>query len=229
MTAGRCPRYTADMICDNTADKVAMLLSTDWFQPHWPVIDLNATLESAACIQKGCRDIVHRMVGEAEEYWLISFAEERVRATREAVMTLAGRCGLDVASTERLNELCRERPGREEREKTAWLFSTVLPELAGDHLFTPEVRLVLENANGSFQFDGKFQPRSGWDRRIRDLTPDLPTYLSDWISVGVLAEAALDYILTSLSTEQKQLLRARFKAAAVRLTGLNEAALPDSW
>jgi hypothetical protein len=217
------------MICDNTADKVAMLLSTDWFQPHWPAIDLNATFESIACIQKGCRDIVNRMVEEAEEYWLISFSEERVRATREAVLTLAGRCGLDAASAERLNDLCRERPARDEREKTAWLFCTVLPELAGDNLLTPEVRLVLENANGSFQFDEKFQPRSGWDRRIRDLTPDLPTYLSDWISVGVLAEAGLDYILTSLNTEQKQLLRARFKTAAVRLTGLNEAALPDSW
>jgi serine/threonine-protein kinase HipA len=41
------------MICDNAADKVAMLLSTDWFQPYWPAIDLNATLESIACIQKG--------------------------------------------------------------------------------------------------------------------------------------------------------------------------------
>jgi hypothetical protein len=92
------------MICDNAADKVAMLLSTDWFQPYWPAIDLNATLESIACIQKGCRGIVNRIVGEAEEYWLISFAEERVRATREAVLMSAGRCGLDAASAERLND-----------------------------------------------------------------------------------------------------------------------------
>ncbi|HEX7286558.1 MAG TPA: hypothetical protein VF532_10265 [Candidatus Angelobacter sp.] len=221
--------YTADMVSDNAADKVAMLLSTDWFQPYWPVIGLNVTLESMSCIQKGCRDIVSSMVGVAEEYWLISFSEERVRATREAVLALAGRCGLDAASAERLNDLCRERPQREEREKTAWLFRMVLAELAGDNSLTPEVRLVLENADGTFQFDDKFHAQSGWDRRIRDLTPDLPTFLSDWISVGVLAEAALDHILTSLNTEQQQLLRARFKVAAVRLTGLNEAALPDSW
>ena len=44
-----------------------------------------------------------------------------------------------------------------------------------------------------------------------------------------MAEAALNYILTCLSTEQQRQLRIRFKAAAMKVTGLQEAELPDKW
>lgn len=211
-----------------------MILSTDWFQPYWPILGLNTTLESRRCIQQGCREIVNQMVGDAKQYWLISFAEDRVRATREGVLSLAGRCGLDVASAEQLGELCRDRPDRDEREKTAWLLRSVTAELVSDDGLTSDVKQALERAGATFRSDEDFQllnseSQSPWDRRIRDLTPDLPMYLSDWISVGVLPEAALNYILTCLNSEQQQVLRARFRAAAVRVTGLEEAQLPDSW
>lgn len=222
------------MAHDNAADKIAMLLSTDWFQPYWQTIGLNTTLESRRCIQQGCRGIVNQMVGDAEEYWLISFAEERVRATREAVLSLAAGCGLDVASAERLMGLCRERPERVARENTASLLCTVTAELITDDGLTSEIKLVLERTGTILQPDKDFkvlssESQSSWDRRIRDLTPDLPTYLSDWLSVGVLAESALDYVLTSLAREQQRLLRKRFRAAAQRITGLEEEQLPDNW
>lgn len=229
-----CPRTLEYVAHDNSADKVAMLLSTDWFQSYWHTIGLNATPESRSCIQHGCQGIVDQMMGDTKEYWLISFAESRVRATREAVLLLAHRCGLDTASAERLSELCRERPEHNEREKTAWLLLTVIKELLADDGLTSEIKLALEQADTTFQSDEDFEvvcgnSKSLWDQRIRDLTPDLPMLLSDWVSVGIMAEAALNYILTCLSTEQQRQLRIRFKAAAMKVTGLQEAELPDKW
>jgi hypothetical protein len=198
------------------------------------VIGLNAEPEMLSCIQQGCREIVNQMVGDTEEYWLISFAEERLQATRKDLLSLPRKCGLDAASEERLSDLCRERANRGEREKTAWLLRVVTAELLRDSEVTPEIRLVLECARTTSQSAEAFdqvsiESQSPWDRRIRDLTPDLPTLLGDWVSVGVLAEAALDDILTHLSTEQQQLLRGRFKAAAMKVTGMREIELPDSW
>jgi hypothetical protein len=49
---------------DTMADHAPMLLSTDWFAPHWNVIGIEADRQKQ-CFQNGCRDIVRGVVGEA--------------------------------------------------------------------------------------------------------------------------------------------------------------------
>ena len=219
---------------DTTADTLVMLLSTDWFLPYWSTIGIEAK-KRKDCIQQGCREIVRHMIAGAEEYYLISFSEDRVNATREALQALAAKCGLDSASSERIAELSAPRPERHWQETTAWLLTVALDELLQDDQLEASIKATLQRAKANFSFDDLdfeqlcMNSRSQWDAYIRQLTPELPTSLSNWIAVAVLAEAKLDCVLRELNAEQQQHLLARFRGIAKSITRLDNDRLPHSW
>ncbi|HET6843024.1 MAG TPA: hypothetical protein VFK06_15320 [Candidatus Angelobacter sp.] len=66
----------------NFFDQFIMLLSTDWFKPHWGVIGINLDEAAKDIVHGGCRKIVNQIISDAEEYWLISFSEDRHNETR---------------------------------------------------------------------------------------------------------------------------------------------------
>jgi hypothetical protein len=219
---------------DTTGDKIAMLLSVDWFFPLWRVVGLQAAEHNKRCFQQGCREIVTQMMAKADSYYCISFADGRVRSTREAVLALATKCGFDRATSQRLHDLCCERSERERQEKTAWLFKVMLDRLAVDNELPASVVTVLESTKSAFSLDEDLGQlcagsASQWDNHIRQLTSDLPTSLADWISVAVLPEAVLEYTLGVLNADEQKLLLNRFRAIAKIVTGLDEAELPQSW
>ena len=212
-----------------------MLLSTDWFLPHWSTIGLDIPAEKKHCFQRGCRNIVAQMMGGAENYYFIPFTDERVNATREALPALASECGLDTATTQRIEHLCSSRPGRHRHETTAWLFSVVSDQLLADDHLEGSIKATLQHAKAKAAGDNEdfvqhcMNSPSKWDAYIRQLTPEIPASLGDWISVSVLAEAALERALRELDAEQQSRLLARFRAVARGVTGLEDGQLPDSW
>ena len=89
------------------------------------------------------------------------------------------------------------RPERHWQETTAWLFTVALDELLQDDQLEASIKATLQRAKANFSFDDLdfeqlcMNSRSQWDAYIRQLTPELPTSLSNWIAVAVLAEAKL--------------------------------------
>lgn len=221
-------------IQDTTADYFAMLLSTDWFLPYWSVVGINAA-DSRTCFQQGCRKVVREMLAGADNYYLISFAAERVAATREALYALAATCQLEAGAIHKLKNICAPRSARHDQHRTAWMLAMVLDELLLDTELDGDIKAVLQSANQQLNFDGEIlqqcclQSQTPWDTYIRQLTPELPTSLTDWISAAVLPEAKLDYIVEALDSKQQACLRARFRAIAKRVTALNDTELPDNW
>jgi hypothetical protein len=67
---------------DNRIDRVAMLLSTDWFLPHWSTVGLNFQLADRLEIQTACRPSVDQImagaISETKEYWRTDFSLGRI-------------------------------------------------------------------------------------------------------------------------------------------------------
>ena len=235
-TAWRNAIQTYSMLAkpDTTADKLAMLLSTDWFTPYWSVIRIDA--KDRVCFQKGCRDIVKVLIGRAKNYYLISFADERISATRDAMKALGAICNLSDQAAATLQAICAPRVERDEKQTTAWMLTTVTWDaLTEDIELAPAVREVLLRSRKFFAADSEALAEScktsqtEWDLYVQQLTPELPCSLSDFVCVGLLPELQLDFIFGQLDPEQRESLLFRYKAAVVKITGLNEAAVPDSW
>jgi hypothetical protein len=219
---------------DTTADRLAMLLSTDWFFAHWLVIGLRAGNERR-CFQRGCREIVKEFVQDVQDYYSISFSEERVAATRQAMRALAEKCALSSDVSQRLAEFCTPKMNRDEKQTTAWTFTMVLEELSHDEELDSVIRGLLLRVQKQFTFDSEALERScklsqtDWDVHIRQLTPEHESTLSDFVSVGLVPEAQLDFVLEQLDEHQCSALREEFRGAASRKTGLRDDQLPDTW
>lgn len=70
------------------ADSVAMLLSTDWFQPYWPLIGLQVPTDAQDGLKKALRDVVMDFVPKDGVYWNASFTDQRINATKDALLNL---------------------------------------------------------------------------------------------------------------------------------------------
>lgn len=211
---------------DTTVDKAAMLLSTDWFSPYWSVIGIEAE-KQRECFRNGCRDIVRQFVGDAETYYLLDFSQGRLERTREDLRQLARSCKLAKADAARINDVSADKPGRDQLEKTAWLFRNLHEQLLQDEELDHQIKSVLMRCRTKFSladglnFEEMCQHASTpWDIYIKSLTPELPESLAYFVSSGLLAIAELTDVLKNLELGQKAQLHARFQVFATRLTGL---------
>jgi hypothetical protein len=104
-----------------------------------------------------------------------------------------------------------------------------------DQQLDSAIRELLLRAHEQFEFDSETmeqrcaESQTKWDAYIRQLTPDLPTTLSDFVSVGLVPEALLDFVLQQLDGDQRTLLINQYRAAKLRATGSSEGELPDRW
>jgi len=213
---------------DIVVDEVVMLLSTDWFTPYWHVLGISAPEKQRKCFQSGCREIVKRMVDGASDYYHINFSEKRIERTRNDARKLATNCIVHQASSFNLEELIGSNPCREEFNRTAWLFQSLIDTLVGDAKLDAEIRRILENSRHELtQVDsGELasacsRADSVWDKFVRGLTPELPTSLSDFVSTDLAANVRLNHILKRLTQSQKDSLFSRFRAVAESVSGVD--------
>ena len=203
-----------------------MLLSTDWFAPHWNLIGIEADGQKQ-CLQNGCRDIVRGVVGEARDYYLIDFSHDRIEKTREDLRLLVRNCKLSKGAATRVEELAANKSGRDQLGKTAWLFRNLHDELLKDRALDEQIKPTLARSRSKFSFVDEvnfeeicLRSATAWDAYIRSLTPELPASLAYLVSTDLLATAELSDVLKQLTTEQRQQLHARFRVAAKSLTGV---------
>jgi hypothetical protein len=211
---------------DTMVDHAAMLLSTDWFAPYWNVIGIEADRQKQ-CLQDGCRAIVRRVVGGAQDYYLIDFSHDRIEKTREDLHLLVRNCKLSKAAATRVEELAAHKSGRDQLGKTAWLFRNLHDELVNDQTLDQQIRTALTRSRSKFSFASGLnfeeiclRSSTAWDEYIRGLTPELPASLAYLVSTDLLAVAELSDVLKQLTNGQREHLHARFRAAASALTGV---------
>jgi hypothetical protein len=212
---------------DPMVDKVVMLLSTDWFLPYWSVIGIEAA-EQKICIQQGCHQIVHEVMNGATNYYHINFSDERLRATRQSIRDLAKKCRLGESAEMSLENLVDSRPERDQFYKGAWLFRTLANNLANDDQLDAPTKLVLERTRNKLAVMDELdfeqlcsRSNSIWDNYIRSLTPELPTSLTDFLSVDLVASQLLTSVLAELTPAQKDGLLSRFQSIAKSVTGVD--------
>ena len=218
-------------LADATADQLAMLLSTDWFLPHWRLIGIDAGSNDIA-FQQRCRGIVRNLIGEASEYYHISFTETRLATTRMALVRAAAAC-VPTAGTERIEQICTPDPYRDEKHKTAWvLLDVVGPEMLQDQDLEPTIRTALNGAKQWFKFDSELLNRqcvespTDWDSYIRRLTPEQPSALFDFVAAGLIVEAQFAFVLNQLTTTQRDSLLTRCRNRRSQITCVPES---DLW
>ena len=84
------------------ADKLSMLLSTNWFFDHWPMIGLVVNGSQHMSIQLACRNIVKEMMSDATVYWNVSFSAERRAKTESDLIACFVASGADRPVIEHL-------------------------------------------------------------------------------------------------------------------------------
>jgi hypothetical protein len=187
-----------------------MLLSTDWFLPHWSAIGLEVDAQRIVTFQLGCREVVKEFLSGALEYWHVSFSNERLRQTRAAFLALSQKAHVPIAVIERIEPLKAEvKKGRADRREYGPTYLALTELLKGgdptqtqhlDRATKEVIRVTLSKYDvGETDFAKLcLASKSQWDSSVRELTPTQPTFLADYLVAEVLAVRTFDLFWSDL-------------------------------
>lgn len=207
-------------------DQLVMLLSTDWFKPHWDNIGIDINEAAKTSIQQGCREVVGQILSGAENYYLASFSDERRNKTRSMFESVVH----DSGTGEIVRAVITEWVGlSDEEQKATWIYETLTSELLSGHLRGGDRKLnlaiatIMVNARQKynrepFEFAGIcVASQTAWDSYTRGLTPELPTALADGLASVLTArrfELLWRAIRNKLTSAQREELMAWYRRAA---------------
>ena len=212
-------------------DKVAMLLSADWFFPHWHLIGIFAEDNKRSLLREGCREIVRQIMGTATQYWHTNFSAARVNETRAMLEALIKRCDLEPVSTNRITSLI-SREDSPVDNGTRWLLVMMTEQLLDKSVPAALDTAITEQLRGGWDElqnldDIDFQEyclnsATTWDRYLRDATPDLPGMLADYVS-AIASDSKFDvlwrFINAKLTARQRHELISWYRSTGQSLTG----------
>ncbi len=219
---------------ENRIDKLVMLLSTDWFSEYWSTIGLFLMAQKKILVQIGCREIVQQILSGAKEYWSTSFSKERIEKTISMFQSMLEHSDIEKSTRERMNELISGKAESSLDTRTAWLLRSITQMIVTNSLgdrsprLDPAIREILVNAwakqANTIDFQGLcLGSKSQWDEYIRSLTPDLRTYLPDYVSAEIIGQnkfASLwSTIKNNLTPKQRTELLGVYRSAGQSLTG----------
>jgi hypothetical protein len=215
-----------------SADQLIMLLSTDWFSPHWAAAGLTIEPRGKAGLQQDCRAMVRDFVGSAPEYWLVSFAEARINETNQKFMAALQRQNLDQATIDRISDIVIRLSEEDPESRSVWLLADLTRQLVAHKAKNPTGHSeITERVLGDAweMCEPKIpdlhevcrQSATEWDRYIAGLTPDLPTMLADYAAAIFLRNRLLCYwriLEKTLSAAEKSALIRWYVLEAARIT-----------
>ena len=212
-------------------DSLIMLLSSNWFSSQWAAIGLSVDRRQEDELREGCRRIVMQIMNAASEYWLTSFSPQRCEVTDSMFRTVLSSVGLEESTLQRINRLV----GESSRVEFDILTKTTVIELTEKLLAgvssddVPELDMNVRermiavwdkwHQQQGIDFDEEcLSSNSDWDIYLRSLTPDLPTWLSDYV-FGVVEEQdkfnlLWDFINTGLTASERNKLLLWYESAA---------------
>jgi len=212
-------------------DKVVMLLSADWFFPHWHLIGIFTNDKKKSLFREGCREIVRQIMSTATQYWRTNFSVARVKESRAMLDALLKRCDLEEMTARRITGLI-SREDSPVDDGTRWLIVCMTEQLLnGSVAAPPDIAIIegLRRASGEWQnldeidFEGLcLNSVRMWDRYLRDATPDLPAMLADYVS-AIASDSKFEllwgFINANLTAKQRHELLSWYRSAGQSLTG----------
>lgn len=212
-------------------DKLAMLLSADWFFPYWDLIGIVTKDKRKSLLRDGFREIVRQIMSTATKYWDTSFSVARVKESRAMLDALLNRCDLEEVAANRITGLI-SREDSPVDEGTRWLIVSMTEQLLDGSITAPTDAAITEGLRRQWnelrnleEIDFKeccLNSASMWDRYLRDATPDLPAMLADYASV-IASNSKFDvlwgFINLKLTAKQRHELLSWYRSTGQSLTG----------
>ena len=173
-------------------DKVAMLLSADWFAPYWSAAGLVVSPEEQSKGQRAARAVVRDLMKGVEVYWSVDFSDRRVSATQKRLFAGLRSSGIDARVIDQISAVMRKQAENDGSVSTSlWLFGALCDQLCSasvdarlDQNIVRVVRALWRGSKNNsverIELENALRAsNTSWDRYLCGLTPDLPTYLSD--------------------------------------------------
>lgn len=211
---------------DIAGDKLLLLLSTDWFAPYWSCVGLYLPEQEKLEVQSHLREEVRHSFAE-ETYWNAPFDAERVQRTRQALLhAFAG----NAVAARTIDSLLQHSTPSEDAGPS-WLLSGMTEMLLGgsDEQVSMEVvdfaRAAWHVASmGSKNWrDLCSRSNSSWDETVKGLTPDLPCWLADVLTVEIQVTDTFGLYWSELrdamNAKQRGELLQWYEKTALDLTG----------
>jgi len=196
-------------------DQLVMLLSTDWFKPHWHTLDIDVEESAKTLIQRGCREIVGQIMSGTTNYYQISFAPDRIEATRSMLNSLVHASGVNNT----LNVLIAYWDNLKRDDETAsWIWNSLTSDILAGRLRPSKTDLdplIVETLFAEHVTHDKepfeFAPiceesPTEWDRYTRTLTPEQPTALADDLASKLTSRRFEEFwrtVQSKLNTKQQ--------------------------
>ena len=212
-----------------------MLLSTDWFSSHWSVLGIVVSKEQTCCLMHECRNIVKYVMNGKREYAQVDFSSERQGRTCQMFDVAVMECGIDKRSASILKNMSAEDPSRGNSQSWLWLAITQKLVKTQAHMEPTDMRMpshiatTIVNSFEKYEAPGinfeilSNRSRSEWDRYIRQLIPDQPTAVADFVSAELIPERMIDRlwddIRQQLSYNDRSALRDWYRAQALEIAG----------
>ena len=216
------------------ADKIAMLLSTDWFLDQWNEMGMISDSNARIAMQAKCREIVEQIFEGATDYWQVSFEDVRIRSTQSLLLAATRECKLEACDVELLMRIVNQTPAEVDEANSISLLESLTQLLlsgGGDEEAALPGGLVV-SIEKSFSYPTMeradivvrcLNSDTDWDKKIRGLTPDLPDLLGDFfLSLYKQMHHFRQYwvaVVEKISTEERLLLLEWYRVAALKLTG----------
>ena len=171
-------------------DKVAMLLSADWFAPYWLAVGLAVSPEEQLLAQRAARAAVRNLMKGVEVYWGVDFTDQRMSATQSDLLAGLRSSGIDARVIDQISGLLNEHAENDRSVSTSlWLFGALCDQLCAasvdarlDRNLVRIVRALWQGSKnhnvGRIELENALRAsNTSWDRYLCCLTPDLPTLI----------------------------------------------------
>jgi hypothetical protein len=174
-------------------DKLVMLLSTDWFLEQWTLLCMKSDLPTRLVMMKKCRTIVEQVLGGALNYWEVSFEDTRLLKTYGSFFAAATECKLHVSDINFLRKIADQNQSEIEEGNNisilASLTQLLISDTSNEVIKGVSVKTVetiapifgVSNLSRSDIVALCLNSNTDWDKKIRNMTPDLPDMLGDFL------------------------------------------------
>ncbi|WP_211443569.1 hypothetical protein [Collimonas humicola] len=214
-------------------DKIAMLLSTDWFFGKWHLWGLQSAEDVRRSMQQRCRSIVLDLLAGESDYWEVSFTEERLRRTFDDFFVAATESKMLGKDIDFLRQVASETVLESQEMSDISLLEILTQMLVSDldsasksgmpRELISKIAMFFEDLSVSGVISECENPKSDWDKKIRDATADMPTRLGDFLlAVREQRHHFIQFwerLVATTSREERNQLRIWYNNAAFDLFG----------
>lgn len=215
------------------ADKLAILLSADWFVSAWPICGLRSPLNCRMRVRDRCRDLVRELLNGHSSYWEVEFSDRRGKETEAQLLDILAAAGLATEDLSLLRQAISEDAQLLEEDASLLLnlCSLLVSQYRRGEIATVPVGgesvRTIEEALSGFALEAELvtlakSAHTDWDLWLQSLSTGLPmlqdTARDLFERVGPLNNF-IAALRVRLNQEDYERLRAWLITTSISLTG----------